>query len=148
MRTATIAGKIPTMVIDSGASSTCVKPPEEEMQVSECGEYAWDDPLTKTGEKSDKIFAMALVYTAEAGDIMECNALPLRSKATRAHTIPGLQINLGCVSQLVSQGYIPIFDGQRVGIYDSYNTKITVSRAAVLEGWYVPKEKLWRIPMV
>jgi hypothetical protein len=52
------------------------------------------------------------------------------------------------VSQLVNAGYIPIFDGQRVGIYDSNNTKIQVSRAAVLEGWYVPHEKLWRIPLV
>ena len=46
---------------------------------------------------------------------------------------------------MVLQGYIPIFDGQKVGIYDLHNTKITVSQAAVLKGWCVSREGLWRI---
>ena len=49
---------------------------------------------------------------------------------------------------MTRNGYIPVFEGDKMSIYDSRNTKITVSRAAVLEGWYVPHEKLWRIPLV
>ena len=98
--------------------------PAEEMQTSECGEYTWNAPLTATGKQSDKVFLMALGHTANAGKIMECSALPLRIEDIRSHTVAGLQNNLGSVSQLVNAGYIPIFDGQRIGIYDSYNTEI------------------------
>ena len=77
LRKATIAGDIPSIILDSGASSTCVKPPAEEMQTSECGEHVWNPPLTATGKQSNKVFSMALGHTANAGEIMECNALPL-----------------------------------------------------------------------
>ena len=80
LRQATIAGNIPSIILDSGASSTCVKPPAEEMQTSECCEYTWNAPLTATDEQSDKVFSMALGHTANAGEIMECNALSLRTK--------------------------------------------------------------------
>ena len=78
---------------------------------------------------------------------MRCNAFPLRAEASRAHTVPGLQNSLLSMSQLVADGYIPIFDGEKIGIYDYFNTKITVSQAAVMEGWYVPSERLWMIPL-
>ena len=42
----------------------------------------------------------------------------------------------------------PAFKGDKMSIYDTRNTKITVSRAAVLEGWCIPHERLWRIPLV
>ena len=106
LRVATIAGKIPTIVLNSGDLSSCVKPPQEEMQVSECGEYEWDDPLTATGELSDKTFTMALGHTAKAGEVMEYNVILLQTEATRAHIIPGLQTNLGSVNQMVLQWYI------------------------------------------
>ena len=38
---ATIARTIPTAVVDSGASTICTKPEEEEIQESECGGYKW-----------------------------------------------------------------------------------------------------------
>ena len=91
---------------------------------------------------------MALGHTAEGGEIIECNVPPLQTNLIRSHTVSGLQNNLDSVSQLVNTGYVSIFDGQRVGIYDSYSTKIKVLRATVLEGWSVPHKKLWRIPLV
>ena len=39
MKQATINRTIPTAVVDSGASTTCAKPEEGEMQESECGGY-------------------------------------------------------------------------------------------------------------
>ena len=50
LRQATIAGDIASIIIDSGVSSTCVKPPAEEKQTSECGEYTWNEPFTPTGK--------------------------------------------------------------------------------------------------
>ena len=53
---------------------------------------------------------MALGHTANAGKVMDCNALPLLVEAIWAHTVSGLQNNLGSVSQLVNAGYVPIFN--------------------------------------
>jgi hypothetical protein len=50
------------------------------MQTSEYGEYTWNVPLTATGEQSGKVFSMALGHTADAGEIIECNMLPLQDK--------------------------------------------------------------------
>ena len=65
LQQATIAADIPSLIVDSGASSTRVKPPAEEMQTSECGEYTWKEPFTPTGKHSDKVFSMALGHTAK-----------------------------------------------------------------------------------
>jgi hypothetical protein len=78
LQEATLAGKLPTFVAGSGASSTCVKLPKYEMQVSECGKYKWNSSLTVTGEASNKVFAMSLGYTAETEKVMQCNALSLK----------------------------------------------------------------------
>ena len=56
--------------------------------------------------------------------------------------------NLGNMSTMTRNGYIPIFEGDKMSIYDARNITITVSRAAVLGGGYAPHEKLWRIPLV
>ena len=56
LKAATIAGTILTVIADSGASTTCVQPVEEQIQASECGLYTWDEPLSQMNKKSDKIF--------------------------------------------------------------------------------------------
>ena len=59
IKEATIARKIPTAIVKSGASTICVQPAEEQMQKSECSLYTWDNSLSKTNKKSNKIFQMA-----------------------------------------------------------------------------------------
>ena len=148
IKQATIARTIPTAVVDSGASTTCAKPEEEEMQESECGGYKWSAPAHyKTGNKSNKIFAMALGHTARGGDIV---TLPLnvRGKANEGHTVSGIKNNLYSLNGLVREGYIPIFDSEGFKVYDATNTKIWVTRGAVLRGYYCPDEGLWRIPLL
>ena len=86
--------------------------------------------------------------TAPGEDIVHLGALPLQTESTTGHTIRGLMNNLGSMSTMTRNGYIPIFEGEKMSIYDVRNTAIRVSRAAVLEGWYVPHKKLWRIPLV
>ena len=56
LKATTIAGTIPTAITDSEASTTCVHPAKEQMQVSECGMYTMEDPLSQTNKNSDKIF--------------------------------------------------------------------------------------------
>ena len=79
--------------------------------MSECGAYKWTgDPFKMTGEKSNKIFSMALGNIAPGQDIVNL-PLPLRDKATRSHTVSGLQNNLLSMNTGVREGYIPIFKG-------------------------------------
>ena len=78
LKAVTIAGTIPTAIADSGASTTCVQPTEEQMQVSECGLYTWDNLLSQTNKKSDKIFKMARGDIAPGEDVVHINVLPLR----------------------------------------------------------------------
>ena len=46
---------------------------------------------------------------------------------------------------LDAENYITIFDKGKVSIFDANDTKITVSKKVILEGWHVKKEGLWRI---
>ena len=114
IKQATIDRTIPTAVIDSGASATCTKPEEEEMQESEGGGYKWRaPPHYKTGNKSKKLFSMALGHTARGCDVVD---LPLnaRGKAREGHTVSGLKNNLYSLNSLVKEGYIPFFGQQRI----------------------------------
>ena len=101
IRNATVKRSIPTAVVDSGASSTCVKPAEDATQESECGGYHWTGPSYQpTGRKSNKVFAMALGHTAQGGDVVDL-PLPLREAACEGHTAKGIQNNLYSVNRLV-----------------------------------------------
>ena len=82
------------------------------MQESECGGYKWKAPAHyKTGNKPNKIFAMALGHTARGGDVV---TLPLnvRGKANEGHTASGIKNYLYSLNGLVKEGYIPIFDSK------------------------------------
>ena len=91
---------------------------------------------------------MARGDTAPGEDIVHLGALPLQTELATGHTVKGLINNLGSMCTMTRNGYIPIFEVDKMSIYDARNTKITVSRAVVLEGWYVPHKRLWWIPLV
>ena len=76
---------------------------------------------------------MALGHQANGEDEVELN-LPLRKEAREAHMLKGVTNNLYSIPRLVQAGYVPIFEKDELAIYDLRNTKITVSRAAVLSG--------------
>ena len=44
-------------------------------------------------------------------------------------------------------GYVTICDNKEVNIYDGRTAKIVVSEEAVLEGWFFPKARMWRVPL-
>ena len=101
----------------------------------------------KTGAKSDKIFSYAGGGVAAATNI---NQMPfdIREPANTSHTVPGIHHNLLSTAKYIDAGYAWLFDNNEVQIYDKANTKITTSRAAVMKGWRIPGENLWRVPVV
>ena len=135
-------------VVDSGASTTCAKPEEEEMQESECGGYKWKaPPHRKTGEKSNKIFSMAMEHIAPGDDVVELT-LNVRGKANEAHTVSGIK-KQPVQPQLAGKRRVrSIFWRNGFKVYDAINTTIWVTRGAALQGCYCPDEGLWRIPLL
>ena len=110
LRRATLEGSIPTAIVDTGASSSCVQPIKEQPTELECGEFRWKGPPFKTtGRKSTKVFQMALGNVARARDVVQLD-LPLRDEATEAHTVQGLKHNLLSISRLTDSGYEAEFD--------------------------------------
>ena len=138
IKKATVNRTIPTAVVDSGASSTCVKPAEEEAQESVCGGYKWIGPLyLPTGKKPNKIFAMALGHTAPGGDVVDL-PLPLRTEAREGHTVKGIKNNLYSINRLVKEGYIPIFTNDGFMVYDATNKQKSVARRSA-QGLLLPR---------
>ena len=76
-REATLKGSIPTAIVNTGASSFCMKPATEQPTESECGRFQWKGPSFKTTvQKSNKIFQMVLGHVAQARNIVHVN-LPI-----------------------------------------------------------------------
>ena len=105
LREATINGTVPSEIVDTGASSTCVQPAEQQIHESECGDFQWKNPPFKTtGMRPRKIFQMALGNLAPAEKIVRLS-LPLREEALEAHTVKGAKHNLLSVNKLAASGY-------------------------------------------
>ena len=82
LRQATIEGSVPTAIVDTGASTSCVKPANEQPTTSEYGRFQWQGPsFTETGTKSTKVFQMSLQHVANVTDAVHLN-LSLRKEAT------------------------------------------------------------------
>ena len=143
IKEAYIKGKLASLVVDSGATSTCVKPMREQRLVSECGQYELKGaPMTYTGERSNKIFQMAMGSLAGAEDKTKL-ALNLNDEATEAHTVPGgLKNNLYSVNKLVQAGYGAVFDQDHFAVVDAEKVSRLTSRHAILKGFYSPDKKL------
>ena len=137
-------GQVPTAIADAGATSNCGTP----SLVSTCGTYEIQpDPFISTGQKSDQIFRAAggQLYPAD-----EIKMLPFNTRQPdhEVHMLPGFKNNLLSTSKFVDAGYAWLIDQDEVSIYEKRNTKITTSRAAVLKGWRLPEENIWRTPLL
>lgn len=138
-----LAGKVPTTIADAGCTTNC------NMEfISECREYGMEyQPYKKTGEASSKIFSYANGGLSAATDISEM-PFDVRDPASKSHSVPGIQHDLLSTVKFVDAGYAWLFDNDEIQIFDKQNTKITTPRAAVMKGWRVPGEDLWRVPLV
>ena len=61
---------------------------------------------------------------------------------------PGLENHLISTNKFVEEDYVQVFDKEQVNIYDANDVEIKTTRGALLRGWCVLKEGLWRIPLV
>jgi hypothetical protein len=69
----------------------------------------------------------------EAATAMDALHHSLRAPAQDVHIVPSIERDsLLSVSKFVDANYIDFFDKDEVNIFDTNNTKVTVSRAAIL----------------
>ena len=128
------AKKEPSIVMDSAATSTCIKANDEaHVKVLE--------------EDSNKVFECANGTMSKAGKKAKLD-YNMREPATDADTVPNLSTNsLLSTSKLADAGYITIFTKDEVKVFDGENVAIKVDGNAVMKGWRCPRTKLWRVPL-
>ena len=62
--------------------------------------------------------------------------------------VPGLvDASLLSTSNLTSAGYITVYNGKELNVYNGSTNNIIVSEEAVLKGSRLPQSTLWRIPI-
>jgi hypothetical protein len=73
----------------------------------------------------------------------------VRQPAKGVHIVPTISNNsLLSTAKFATAGYITVFDGEEVNIYDLSNTKVIVMRAAILRGWFDKEANLWQVPLL
>ena len=114
----------------------------EQQMVSTCGAYELKGaPFIHTGEKSNKIFRMALGHLADGRDEVKMN-VNLRDAAREGHTVPGgLRNNLYSVSALTQAGYGAVFDRDYFAVVDADEVSRIIWHHAILKGVYSPDKK-------
>ena len=116
------------------------------MKILERKRYGWTGPpFFPPDRKSDKVFQMVIGNIVSGNNVVHLN-IPLR--ATEAHTAPWIKNTLLSVNRLAAEKCISVFSGDKPLVYDATNTKLTVSRQAVLEGWHSEHKGIWRIAIV
>jgi hypothetical protein len=46
-------------------------------------------------------------------------------------------------TKFATAGYVTVFDGEEVNIYDASNTEVIITREAILRGWFDKTANLW-----
>ena len=73
----------------------------------------------------------------------------VRHPAKEVHIVPSVKTHsLLSTAKFAEAGYITVFDKEEVNIYDAQNTTLTVSKGAILRGWFDKRANLWRIPLI
>ena len=83
--------------------------------------------------------------TSPASDVCKIEH-KLQDLARTVNMVPGLvDASLLITTKIASSGYIIVYDGKEVNVYNGSTTKIIVSGEAVLKGWKCLQSTLWRI---
>lgn len=118
------------MVADSGTTSGVGRSP---------------DPFEKIGEHFSKVFIPPDGADAESTELAQVEH-QLREPARDMHVTTGItSASLASTGKYADAGYASLFLDDRLEVFDLQNTKITVSREAVLRG-HRCKDGLYRIP--
>jgi hypothetical protein len=126
-------GTIPSMIVNSGATS---------------GVGTKDNPSHRTSKPSDKQFILPSGQLIQATEKVEY-PFSIRAPANKLHITPGIsQHLLLSTGKYADANYITVFDKDTVNVYNANDTVITVTKEAILRGWWDKDNKLWRIPFV
>jgi hypothetical protein len=72
-----------------------------------------------------------------------------RAPANELHITPGIRQHLLLsTGKYVDANYITFFNKDTVNVYNANNTIVTVTKDAILQGWWDTDNKLWQIPLV
>ena len=114
-------GTIPSAISDTGATSSAGL-------TRDAAHFA------ATGRRSTKIFHVANGASAPATEERLLQH-PLRAIARTIDMVPSLRgASLLSTGKLAEAGYVSIYDGEQVNVYDGRTARIQVSEAAVLQG--------------
>ena len=127
-------GEVPTAVMDSGATSTCIKQEDVEH-------------VHVLRENSKKKFYNANGTISNAGKKAQLK-YDIRHPASDADIVPELALNsLLSTSKLADANYITIFTKDEVQVFDAETTKFNIEGNAIMQGWRCPETRLWRVPL-
>ncbi len=137
IRRGVLDGSIPSAVANSGAASHVGT-------MKDSAKHAF----IPTGKPSNKVFQLPDGTRTPASDIHQLHH-NIRQSARDVHIVPTIANNtLLSTAKFAAAGYITVFDGEEVNIYDANNTKVSVTREAILRGWFDKKANLWRVPLL
>jgi len=89
-----------------------------------------------TGKPSTKVFQLPDGTRTPASEIQQLHH-NVHQPAKDVHIVTTIDKNsLLSIPKFAAAGYITVFDGEEVNIYDAYNTKVIVTREAILRGWF------------
>jgi hypothetical protein len=131
----TLNGTLPSIVADSAATSNV-------------GTTKDKSAFNPTGRPSNKIFQLPN-GTRTAADTISELPFNIHQPTKDIHILPSITNNsLFSIPKTLDAGYITVFDDKEINIYDARDTKVLVTRKAILCGWYNKQAKLWCLPLV
>jgi hypothetical protein len=130
-------GSVPSAVTNSSATSNVGTKKDKAKHV-----------FIPTGQQSSKVFQLPKGTLTPASKICHLQH-GIHQPVKDFDFVPDINTNLLISTANFAQaGYITIFDGKKVNIYDAYNTKIVVTKQAILRRWFNKDTNLWQIPLV
>ncbi|KAL7476218.1 hypothetical protein ACHAW6_002094 [Cyclotella cf. meneghiniana] len=104
--------------------------------------------IIPTGIPSHKVFQLPDGTQTPASNIHQLHH-DICQPARDVHIIPTINSNsLLSTAKFATAGYITVFDGKEVNIYNSSNTKVIMTREAILRGWFDKDANLWQVPLL
>ncbi len=106
------------------------------------------DPCPRSGRPSEEQFILP------SGDIIPATEMAeylfdVRAPANELRITPGVsQHSLLGTGKFADANYITVFDKEIVNLYDANDTIFTISREAILRGFFNPVLNLYQIPLV
>jgi hypothetical protein len=100
------------------------------------------------GQASNKIFQLP-DGTRTAADIISELPHDICHFAKDIHIVPTITKNsLLSIPKMAYAGHITVFNDKEINIYNARDTKVLVTRQAILQGWYDKKVMLWCVPLI